>query len=263
MNRLQKCCEKKSSLLAIFITAGYPELDSLPDLVEAIAEAGADIVEIGFPFSDSLVDGPTIQLCNQQALRNGMTIESFFMQVKEARKKVDVPMVFMGSINSVLRQGVDSFLTRAHSAGFDAAIIPDLPPEEYQHLYRQDFEKCDIGYIPLITVDTEAERLEYLDELAGGFLYLVSATGTTGGGLSRKESDLQRLASIKARSLKNKVLLGFGIRNSSDVQLASEITDGAIVGSALLREITSAEPAPFTVKNFVRSLSVAGNEEVL
>ena len=255
MNRLQKCCSSEKRLLSLFFSAGYPTRDGLPELVCAAADAGVDFIEVGFPFSDSLVDGPRIQQCNEVAIQNGMTLDVYLEQVASIRSQCDIPLVFMGTCNTLVRRGERQFVEEASQAGIDAMILPDLPPEEYVRSYQSYFEAASCGYIPLVTQWTDNERVQFLDSLAGGFLYCVSMTGTTGGGFENNEDLQARMASLQKLNLKNKLLLGFGIQQREHFEQVCKIADGGIIGTAMLNALADAtKPAPEVVREFVISI---------
>ena len=167
MNRIDRLFKEKSGeILSIYLTAGYPELNDTSRLIKALADCGADMVEIGIPFSDPLADGPVIQQSSQVALKKGMSLEVLFGQLRDIRERVDIPLVMMGYLNPVLQMGMESFLEKCRLTGIDGVIIPDLPPGEYASRYRGLFESMEIHHILLVTPHTTRERIQMIAELS-------------------------------------------------------------------------------------------------
>jgi tryptophan synthase alpha chain len=237
-----------------YLTLGYPELESALNLVPALVEGGADLIELGVPFSDPLADGATIQAASQQALENGMTLALCLDQVVQLRTQgVRVPLVLMGYYNPILQMGVERFARQAQLAGVDGAIVPDLPPEEAGTL-QDALQAHDIDLIFLLAPTSDEERVKQVVARSNGFLYLVSLVGVTGA-RERLSLDLEtfcgRVASVRADSVradsvqvKNATLLpmavGFGIGTPEQAHRVAGIADGVIVGSALIRAIGAA-----------------------
>jgi len=238
MNRLQQLFStKKKNLLSIYYTAGYPNLTDTVKIAEALEEAGADFMEIGFPYSDPVADGPTIQASSKQALDNGMTLEILFDQLKDLRKTVTIPILLMGYVNVVLQYGVADFCKKCKEVGVDGCIIPDLPMYEYEELYRECFEEHGISNIFLVTPQTSDERIRKIDGLSNAFIYLLSSAATTGKDLDVSESARTYFARIKAMELKNPVMIGFGISDRKTFDSANEYASGAIIGSAFVKNL--------------------------
>src|SRR6185436_17689779 len=173
MSRLSLLFErKKSRVLNVFCTAGYPKLDSTFEVIKSLQENGADIIELGIPYSDPLADGPVIQSSNQIALKNGMTLPKLFEQLKEFRKKgIQVPVLLMGYMNPVLQYGFEKFCADAAACGIDGLILPDLPEYEFERQYSAVIKKNGLDFIFLVTPETSSERIKRLDALSSGFLY--------------------------------------------------------------------------------------------
>jgi len=229
--------EKEDGILSVFLTAGYPGLEDTVPLLKAIQEAGADLVEIGFPFSDPLADGPVIQGSNQIALKNGMSLQVLFRQLEGIRKHLDIPLILMGYLNPVLRMGMSTFLGHCRDSGIDGLILPDLPPEEYAARYRTQFQEAGLHHIMLISPQTEAERIRYISDLSGGFLYLVADAATTGAKDALEERQLSYFRKIRDMKLGIPGLIGFGISNRQSFRLACQHAAGAIIGSAFIRAL--------------------------
>ena len=236
MNRLNELfASKQKPLLSIYFTAGYPTLNSTLDIAEALEKAGADFLEIGFPYSDPLADGPVIQQSSQQALLNGMTLDVLFEQLKELRKRVTIPVLLMGYFNPVLQYGVEKFCAACAAAGVDGVIIPDLPMYEYEGMYRDCFTSNGITNIFLITPHTSDERIRRIDKLSDGFIYLLSSSATTGKNLALNDEADRYFSRIQQMNLTNPTMIGFGISNRDSFQKAAQYTRGAIVGSAFVK----------------------------
>lgn len=238
MNRLQQLFStKKKDLLSIYYTAGYPNLTDTLQIAEALAQAGADFIEIGFPYSDPVADGPTIQASSKEALDNGMTLEILFEQLKDLRKTVAVPILLMGYVNVVLQYGVEHFCKKCKEIGVDGCIIPDLPMYEYEELYHKYFSENELSNIFLVTPQTSDERIRKIDGLSNAFIYLLSSAATTGKDLDVSENARTYFARIKAMELKNPVMIGFGISDRKTFDSANEYASGAIIGSAFVKNL--------------------------
>lgn len=236
MNRLNDLFSRKQEpLLSIYYTAGYPDLNSTLDIAEALEKAGADFLEIGFPYSDPLADGPVIQQSSQKALENGMNVDLLFEQLRELRNRVTIPVLLMGYFNPVLQYGVENFCNKCKEVGVDGVIVPDLPMYEYEEMYKDCFLSNGINNIFLITPQTSDERISKIDELTQGFIYLLSSSSTTGTNLALSDQTEQYFSRIKSMNLKNPTMIGFGISNRESFDKAAQFTRGAIVGSAFVK----------------------------
>ncbi len=197
------------------------------------------MIEIGLPFSDPLADGPTIQESSTKALKNGMTSELLFDQLKDIRKSVSIPLLIMGYFNPIYQFGVEAFCKRCHEIGIDGLIIPDLPVDVYLETYQAIFQKYGLINIFLITPQTSEERIRFIDQVSNGFIYMVSSASVTGAkegfGLTQ-EAYFERIHSL---SLKNPQIVGFGISNSQTFQQATKMAKGAIIGSAFIKYVTT------------------------
>src|SRR6187402_2903697 len=181
MSRIKKIFESKNkSILNVYCTAGYPQLNSTLEVMKALQENGADIIELGMPYSDPLADGPVIQQSSSIALANGMTIKKLFEQLKDFRKNISVPVVLMGYMNPVLQYGFEKFCADAAAVGVDGLILPDLPEYEFETEYGAIIKKNGLDFIFLVTPETSDDRVRKLDSLSTGFLYAVSSSSTTG-----------------------------------------------------------------------------------
>jgi len=241
MNRLKQIFEsQKKPLLSIYFTAGYPELNSTLDIAEALEKAGADFLEIGFPYSDPVADGPVIQHSSEKSLENGMTLQVLFSQLKDLRKRIKIPVLLMGYVNPMLQYGVANFCRSASEAGVDGIIVPDLPMYEYEELYHGDFEKYELSNVFLVTPQTSEDRIRKIDDLTNGFIYLVSTSSVTGRNLGVTEDTEAYFQRIKSMNLKNPTMIGFGISDKKSFDKATQYANGAIVGSAFVKFIEQA-----------------------
>jgi tryptophan synthase alpha chain len=236
MNRLNHLfATKKDNLLSIYYTAGYPALNTTVDIAEALEKAGTDFLEIGFPYSDPVADGPTIQNSSQQALDNGMTLDVLFEQLKDLRKRVTIPILLMGYVNPILQYGVERFCKKAAELGVDGIIVPDLPMYEYESMYAKFFIDNNLSNIFLVTPQTTPDRIRKIDELSNAFIYLLSSSSITGGSLNVSDSIEAYYTRVKAMNLKNPTIIGFGISDNTTFTKACQYADGAIVGSKFVK----------------------------
>ena len=254
MGRLNELFAKKNrDVLNVYITAGFPNLDSTIDIMEALQSSGADLIELGMPYSDPLADGPVIQESSLQALANGMTIEKLFEQLGGFRNKIDVPVVLMGYMNPVLQFGFEKFCETAASVGVDGLILPDLPAFEFETHHGDIIRKNGLDFIFLVTPETSEERVRKLDALSTGFLYAVSSSSTTG-----KEKDFNAVVNYLKRlegyQLKNPVLVGFGIKDRETFEAVTPYAAGAIIGSAFIKAVAEGTDPVKTTVAFVNNV---------
>nr|WP_290669702.1 tryptophan synthase subunit alpha [Ardenticatena sp.] len=239
-----------------FITMGYPDLESALDLVPALVEGGADLIELGIPFSDPLADGATIQATSQQALDNGMTLALCLEQVAALRARgVEVPLILMGYYNPILQMGGAKFAEEAARAGADGVIVPDLPPEEADEL-RTALHAHGLALIFLLAPTSDDERVRLVAEQATGFIYLVSLTGVTGA-RDQLPPDLADFVARVRCATDLPLAVGFGISRPEQAAMVAQMADGVIVGSALLRTIGDADDPIAAARAFVRQLCEA------
>lgn len=236
MNRLNKLFNtKKDNLLSIYFTAGYPALDSTVDIAEALEKAGVDFLEVGFPYSDPVADGPTIQFSSEKALENGMSLNVLFDQLKDMRQRVSIPILLMGYVNPIVQYGVERFCKKAAEVGVDGIIVPDLPMYEYEKMYSSYFTDNGLSNIFLVTPQTAPERIRRIDELSNSFIYLLSSSTITGYNLKLSDSVEDYYKRIRAMQLRNPAIIGFGISDNKSFSKACEYANGAIVGSAFVK----------------------------
>jgi len=248
MKRIKELFQRKQNgILNVYCTAGYPRLESTIGVMKCLQANGADLVELGMPYSDPLADGPVIQASGTKALENGMTISKLFDQLKDFRKEIKVPVILMGYLNPLLQYGFEKFCAKAAEVGIDGLIIPDIPIYEYEKEYKAIIKKYDLDFIFLVTPETSEERIKKLDELSSGFLYAVSSSSITGSDkdFSTVENYLKRL---KEMNLQNPVLVGFGIKDRTTFQAACKYANGAIIGSAYIKALENSDTEEATKK---------------
>jgi tryptophan synthase alpha chain len=254
MNRLnQLFASKKDNLLSIYYTAGYPALNTTVDIAEALEKAGVDFLEVGFPYSDPVADGPTIQHSSEQALENGMTLNKLFEELTELRKRVTIPILLMGYVNPIVQYGVERFCKKAAELGVDGIIVPDLPMYEYEELYSSYFINNNLSNIFLVTPQTSADRIRKIDELSNSFIYLLSSSSITGGSLQLTNNIEDYYKRVKAMELKNPAIIGFGISDNATFTKACEYANGAIVGSKFVK-LLGEEGYMEKIPGFVQSI---------
>jgi len=264
MNRFKDLFEKKNSnILNVYCTAGYPQLNDTLTVIQALQENGADIIELGIPYSDPLADGPVIQLSSAQALTNGMSIEKLFEQLAVLRQSSSfggigeaTPVVLMGYMNPVLQYGFEKFCSDAASVGVDGLILPDLPEYEFETEYGAIIKKYGLDFIFLVTPETSEERIRKLDSLSSGFLYAVSSSSITGSAtdFSPVESYLQRL---KSYQLKNPILVGFGISDKQSFDVVCKYANGGIIGSAYIKALGKEDEIENKTNSFLAKIRLA------
>lgn len=259
MNRIKALFkEKQQDILSVYVTAGFPNLDSTMAILEALQNSGVDMVELGIPYSDPIADGPTIQESSAIALKNGMKIRLLFEQLSNLREKVHIPIVMMSYFNPINVFGFEDFCQKAVEVGVDGLIIPDLPAYEYENLgYKQIVEKHGLSFCMLITADTSESRIQKIDELSNGFIYMVSSAAITGGTGSMSEEQKGYFKRVAAMGLNNPLVIGFGIHDHQTFLEATRYCSGAIVGSAFIRAIKNAQNLPNVINEFVKRIKGA------
>lgn len=245
-NRLTTLFEEhddSSKLMSLFVTAGYPDLESTVELILGLEQNGTDFIELGMPFSDPLADGPTIQYSSNKAIEQGITMEKIFAMVQEVREHSDIPIVLMGYVNPVLNYGIQSFCKDAAKAGVDGLIIPDIPIEE-AHIINDHAAENGLAQIYLVAPNTSNERMQKIDEASRAFVYCVSVTGVTGAreGDEVAKSVQRFIRRVHDHITRNPKMVGFGIKSHEDAQRIAADMDGFIVGSALINTIREHYP---------------------
>lgn len=255
MNKLTQLFREKSDLLALYFTAGFPQISDIAAIISGFERGDADILEIGIPFSDPMADGPVIQKSGQQALTNGMTVEKLFEILKTLPP--GKPKVIMTYFNPVFRFGVERFCRMARKADIQGLIVPDLPFEIVADEYHDAFKKYQLHFIPFITDKTADERLELALKIGSGFIYLASAHIITGGqtGISFSNAFIGKIKKLQQTL---PVMIGFGIRNHEQYRKACQISNGAIVGTAFIRALENSQSAFQTTIAFSQEMKAGG-----
>ena len=254
-NRINQLFEqKKENILSVYFTAGYPNLNNTIEIIQELEKNGVDLIEIGIPFSDPTADGPIIQKSSETALKNGMSLNLLFEQLKTVRKSVNIPLILMGYFNPVFQFGVEQFCQNCAEIGIDGAILPDLPLDEFKLKYKSFFKKNKLHNILLITPQTSIGRIEQIDAASKGFIYMVSSSSTTGVG--KKVDDFQQdyFQRIQQMKLRNPRLIGFGISDKETFQNACKYAEGAIIGSAFITALSTKINIEESIANFVKSI---------
>jgi tryptophan synthase alpha chain len=257
MNRIKRVFENRTDgILSMYFTAGFPGPEDTRPILDGLIHAGADLIEIGIPFSDPVADGPTIQASNQQALEQGMTLEKLFQQLKGFRssQNQEVPVLLMGYINPILQFGVEAFCRECSEIGLDGVIVPDLPISEYESHYKSIFQNYGLANIFLITPQTSDARIRAIDALSDSFIYMVATAGTTGARQRIGPEQLAYFERVSAMGLKNPRLIGFGISDAETFRKACEFAQGAIIGSAFIKAISGSNSVGKDAAQFVKSI---------
>jgi tryptophan synthase alpha chain len=237
MNRIdQLFTNKKNNVLNVYCTAGFPFPESTLEVMRSLQASGADMIELGMPYSDPLADGPVIQASSARAIAKGMTINKLFSDLKNFRNEINIPVILMGYMNPALQYGFEKFCKQASEAGIDGLILPDLPMYEFETEYGPVIKKYGLKFIFLVTPETSDERIKKLDRLSDGFLYAVSSSSTTGNekNMVQQQDYFKRLQDMH---LKNPVLIGFGIKNRDTFETACRHANGAIIGTAYIKAL--------------------------
>lgn len=241
---------KNKNILNVYFTAGYPQLDSTLEIMIALQKNGADLIEIGMPYSDPVADGIVIQQSNKKALQNGMNIKRLFEQLKNVREHIHVPLILMGYLNPVLRFGKEKFFAIAAETGIDGLILPELPMIEYKREYESLLQKYNLKLIFLITPETDEKRIREIDDLSDGFIYAVSSSSTTGNNKAIEDQSLY-FERLQRMNLKNPILVGFGIKDKTTFDTACAYTNGAIIGSAYIKALEKSTDINRTTQEFL------------
>lgn len=239
--------------LNIYFTAGVPQLEDTGKIARLVQDSGADMMEIGIPYSDPVADGPVIQDAHSLALKNGMSIKKLFEQLAEVKDSVTIPKILMGYLNPVLQFGFENFCQKCAEVGVSGLIIPDLPPIAFETKYGEILKKYNLNFTFLVTPETSEERIRYLDSLSSGFLYAVSSSSTTGNAnaVLKNEDYLNRLASL---NLTNPVFIGFGIKDKADFESVTEKAQGGIIGTAFVKALLENEDWETKGKAFIEGI---------
>lgn len=251
MKKVSEVFTGNHKVLNIYITAGYPLLESTVSLITKLDKAGVDLIEVGMPYSDPLADGPTIQYSSEVALANGMNLTALFEQLSAVKGKINCPLILMGYFNQLLQYGVETFLNSAAEAGVGALIIPDLPMDVYEERYKAMFEKYNMEISFLVTPLTSDERIEKAARLSSAFLYVVSQTSITGQNSKMNEIQTNYFTKIHSMALKSNTLIGFGIHDQTTFDIACQYSHGAIIGSAFIKALAH-EDEDNVIERFIK-----------
>jgi tryptophan synthase alpha chain len=258
MNRIiELFTRQKEGVLNVYFTAGYPGLHDTMPVLEALQEAGADMVEIGMPYSDPVADGPTIQQSNDISLQNGMTVKLLFEQLQQMRSRIHVPVLLMGYLNPVVQFGVEKFCAQCKKMGVDGLILPDMPMQVYQDEYKAVFESYGLLNIFLITPQTSQQRIRQIDAVSEGFIYMVSSASVTGSTKGIQEEQENYFRRVKEMQLKNPTLIGFGISDHASFEKACKYANGAIIGSAFIKVLQQSTDLRKDITGFVRQIKMS------
>lgn len=254
-NRINQLFEKKSkNILSVYFTAGYPNLNDTVEIIQELEKNGVDLIEVGMPFSDPTADGPTIQKTSEQALKNGISLNLLFEQLKCIRESVSIPLVLMGYFNPVYQYGVKKFCEKCNEIGIDGTILPDLPLDEFEANYKTTFEENKLHNILLITPQTSEARIKQIDDASSGFIYMVSSSSTTGAGKKVEDFQTDYFERIQQMKLKNPAVIGFGISDNATFENACKYANGAIIGSAFVSSFKPDATIRESVSEFVKSM---------
>ncbi|MDH8700756.1 tryptophan synthase alpha chain [Dysgonomonadaceae bacterium PH5-43] len=247
MNKINELFKnKKSNIVSIYFTAGFPKLESTTKIILELQNEGVDLIEVGVPFSDPMADGPVIQQSGSIALRNGMTMKLLFSQLASIKDEVNIPLIMMGYLNPIMQYGFEKFCEDCKLSGISGMIIPDLPFAEYINNYKPIADRYNLKVIMLITPETSEERIRNIDSNTDSFIYMVSSASTTGAQNNFDNKKQEYFHRINSMQLKNPRLIGFGISNRETLQSAFDNAAGAIIGSkfiSLLEETGSVKDA--------------------
>ena len=258
MNRINKLFEtKKENILSVYFTAGFPNLNDTVEIIQQLEKNGVDLIEIGMPFSDPTADGPTIQHSSEIALKNGMSLELLFGQLKNIRETVSIPLILMGYLNPVYQFGIEQFCAKCAETGIDGVILPDLPLDEFEQEYKSIFTRYNLHNILLITPQTSENRIKQIDDASSGFIYMVSSSSTTGAGKKVEDFQQSYFERIQKMNLKNPRLIGFGISDNATFKNACRYASGAIVGSAFVKSFTPELKNEISISKFVRNITLS------
>jgi len=267
-DRIREAFDKAKSegriALVPYATVGFPELGLTTDIVRSMVDSGADVIELGVPFSDPLGDGPTVQASGHRALENGVTPETCIEAVREIRAAgIDVPLIFMGYYNSIINMGIDEYCERSVEAGLDGLIAADLPAAEAGPL-QDACDRAGLSLIPLIAITSTDHAIEHACKRAKGFVYCISVLGVTGARATMSDR-VEGLARNVRQFTDLPIGIGFGISNADHVSEVAKFADGAVVGSAVINTLADGDPAGASerVGVYIKSLSLGTPRKVV
>ena len=255
MNRIDQLFQRKSKdIMSVYFTAGYPQKDDTVKIIKELEESGADMIELGIPFSDPVADGPVIQESNKVALENGMNLSVLFEQLGDIRQKTEIPILLMGYFNSVFHYGVEKFCRKCREIGIDGVILPDMPVEVFREQYKPHFRKNNLYNIFLVAPTTAKERLRQILPEAKGFVYMVSSSSTTGN-MNSTNSQLNYVETIREVRQEIPVMTGFGIDDREKFREVCRYANGGIIGSAFIKALINHDgKMDYRIKSFIQSI---------
>ena len=252
MKKLNQIFVEKENLLSIFFTAGFPKLNDTIPIISQLSKSKVDFIEVGLPYSDPLADGPTIQDSSQVALQNGMNLDVVFEQLRAIKETNSTPLVLMGYLNQMLKYGEDKFCQACVDCGIETLILPDLPMIEYENHYQQLFKKYGLTNVFLITPHTSEERIRKIDSLTEAFIYVVASASITGAKGEISDQQVAYFERIKTMNLQSNLIVGFGISDKQTFNTACSYANGAIIGSAFIKQL--AKNGVDNIDDFIRPI---------
>jgi len=263
IQRLEKLKISNAKALVTFITAGDPDLTTTEEMIHLLEESGADIIELGVPFSDPMADGPTIQLSSERALSSGTTLSAILDTVRNVRRSSNIPIILMGYLNPIHAYGYERFCRDASQAGVDGVLLVDMPPEEADQ-FLQCANRHGLNVIFLLTPTSDSSRIDTVNRLGRGFIYYVTVTGVTGARQTVSDSLAGELAQVKAKVMLP-IMAGFGISTPEQAADVANLADGVVVGSAIVKlfQLYSGAQLRHELTCFVRALKQAISAEVI
>lgn len=253
-NYIDNLNRNNKKALSAFLTFGFPNKEKFLNYAEEILENGADILEIGIPFSDPIADGPIIQYSSQEALKNNYSMNELFETAAYLREKYNKPIILMGYINPILKYSIPKFTEKFTEAKLDGCIIPDVPFEELSIFSKNDLDRLKL--ILLSTPMTKESRIREIDKLSNGFVYSVSIAGVTGNNTVFSEETIDKLKKSYSIIKDNKMLVGFGISSSENINKIKNYCDGVIVGSAIIKTIMNNQSPAELIKELSKACGV-------
>lgn len=257
MNKITRLFNERGDrkLLSLYFCAGTPTLDSTAEVIKTMQKRSIDMIEVGIPFSDPMADGPVIQDAATKALKNGMSLQTLFNQLKSIKDEVSIPLILMGYLNPIMQYGIEAFCQSCVESGVSGVIIPDLPFKDYLDDIKPVADRYDVRVIMLITPETSEERIRFIDEHTEGFIYMVSSAATTGAQQSFDEQKQAYFHKINAMNLRNPRMIGFGISNKQTLESAQSNAAGAIIGSKFVQLLDEEKDANRALDRLFEALS--------
>lgn len=257
MNKINQLFAERGErkLLSLYFCAGCPTLEGTAEVIKTMQRRGIDMIEVGIPFSDPLADGPVIQSASTVALRNGMTLQTLFSQLRAIKDEIHIPLVLMGYLNVIMHYGIERFCESCVQSGVSGVIIPDLPFDDYLNDVKPIADRYDLRLIMMITPETSSERVRFIDEHTDGFIYMVSSASITGAQSNFDEAKQQYFRRIDDMHLRNPRMIGFGISNRQTLESARQNAAGAIIGSKFVTLLNEADGnADIALDNLFKAL---------